>query len=366
MSVELPFVRRSMPGHYQTAFEIIRVLSFGTILLGHVAKIFLGRFTAGGWGARFLETIHDWGTGGTMAFFALASFYLCRTLMLGEKPWPALSRRLKRIYPPFLIMLFLYLALMLLFPPASKLPHSGWAQALYVVSNVLMLPSLLQSQSVLAVTWAVGSVVYANVAIAFAYDALGIRLWRRKRRMELWVGIWLALQAATVFMGDTVAFQVFRLSGFALGALAVELWYPVGVWNSRAVPANEWGSRLARFVEALRTGWFGRHLAAWLTRPGVQQAGRALGRRAYYTLLTHGLALHAVRVYYPWQHPIGGSAPGFADLVAIVALVVALALVLGELLAELERVLVKRTLQAWQFVRHAAHTEDQPQTVTLG
>ena len=335
-----------MPDHYQVAFDVVRVASFTAILLGHIMLMLGGRFPVDGQVHQLFGSIYGYTRIGTMTFFALASFYLCRTLLLGESAKPALLRRVQRIYPPYALMTLAYTAVLLVLPWGDKFPTGAWARATYVLSNLLMLPSITAGPTILAVGWAVGSVVYAYFAIALGFGVLGMRQWRRGWR----VGLWLAVGAGLEWLGLSGASQqygldFFRLSGFAMGAIGAELWMPLGTW--RAIPGD--ASLSVRCVRLLRTisefvlgDWFRRLMGQGWVRNG----SRFGARWAYHTLLTQGIALHSLRLAYPF-----GNSSGAADLACIIVLALLISHGLGWVLAECEQRLYRTATVAWHRLR---------------
>jgi hypothetical protein len=243
-------------------------------------------------------------------------------------------------------MTLAYAAVLLVVPWGSKMPTGTGARVGYVLSNLLMLPSISAAPTILAVSWAIGSVVYAYVVIGLAYDLLGVRQWRRMAR----VGAWLAIGGGLVWLGlsggsQRYGFDFLRLSGFACGALGAELWTPLGTWRANSGDSR-FGTRcvgmLRRLAGLIFGDWFRRTMElAW-----VRAASRFGARWAYHTLLTQGIALHSIRLVYPF-----GKAPGLLDLLSVVVLALLLSHGLGWVLAECEKRCYRTAVSLWRRLR---------------
>lgn len=303
-----------MPKSYRVAIDWLRAASYGGILCVHVTLLFGDRFPEGSAAWRLCQSMLY--ASGTIVFFGLASFHLCRTLLAGEDAWSALSRRMQRVYPPYLLMMTIYLALMCVIPAVNKAPEGSGAKALYVLTNLLMLPGLVpQLPTVLAVGWAIGCVVWCYLLIACLYDWVGLRQWSRTARAALWIAVAAALHW---FAGSVEYFSMVKISGFAFGALAAELPYPLGIWRtarpSRQTPEGA--------------------IAAMLNQDGIRGSSRLMASYGYHALLCQGLAMHAIEWTYPF-----GAAPGVLDWAAIVTAASLLSFAGGWALRQTERTL---------------------------
>jgi len=332
-----------MPDHYQVAFDFIRVVSFTTILLGHIAKMLDMRFPANGFALRLIESVRYFGTYGTIAFFALASFYLCRTLIAGEGAWPALARRLERVYPPYFVMTMVYVVILSVLPWGDKMPTGVSDRAFYVLSNLVLLPSLAPLPSILAVGRAVGCVVWAYLLIALAYNGLKIAQWPRAWRVVLWLAIGAVLRwGASAGLAGNTGIDLYRVSGFAIGGLGAELWYPLGTWI--ATPGDRrLTARCLAWCQSVAQGTLGTWLQRFLELRFVGQSARFMAKRAYHTLLTHGVALHSIQISYPFGH-----LPDVLDLALVIALSITISFVAAWVLAEAEQGLCRWVGSIWQ------------------
>lgn len=72
----------------------------------------------------------------------------------GETWWEFVGRRMRRLYPPFLVMIGLYTILSWAFPQQSKFP-AGWLEAGgYLLRNLILVPGVFPERPLMTVSWA--------------------------------------------------------------------------------------------------------------------------------------------------------------------------------------------------------------------
>ncbi len=153
---------------------------------------------------------------GVDLFFVLSGFLIYSALIRKPRPYrDFLARRVQRLYPAFLAVFAIYLALSFVFPEHGKIPSQFIPGATYVIVNLLLLPGLLPLEPMITVTWSL------SYEIGF-YTALpgiigGLRL--RKRDTLFRVFVVAALGALIVVAIP----RVFRIAMFATGILLAEL-----------------------------------------------------------------------------------------------------------------------------------------------
>jgi peptidoglycan/LPS O-acetylase OafA/YrhL len=92
------------------------------------------------------------GHAGVDIFFVLSAYLLYGiALRPGASAFRFIPRRLQRIYPPFLAVLFLYIAAFALVPSLAKWPAEG--RGAYLLQNLLLLPGIFDLTPVFAVAW---------------------------------------------------------------------------------------------------------------------------------------------------------------------------------------------------------------------
>lgn len=151
------------------------------------------------------------GTGGTGVdlFFVLSGF-----LIYGAVRKPALdlrkflARRTKRIYPAFLAVFLLYLAM----SPFLHLVHDSSARysnrihgtlagsALYLIANIAFIPGIFPVKPVMNVAWSLSYEWFFYLTLPLVIMALGLCRWRRRARCSFFLG------GAVLFLMANIAF----------------------------------------------------------------------------------------------------------------------------------------------------------------
>jgi peptidoglycan/LPS O-acetylase OafA/YrhL len=140
--------------------------------------------------SRFLGEV---GHLGVDLFFLLSGYLIYGILIQKPQRYSTfLLRRVKRIYPAFLCVLFVYVALSLLFPEFSKLPSDPAGAALYVLANVALLPGVFPIRPLYTVAWTLSYEFLFYLTVPLLIGALGLRRWNNRSRILLFVILILA------------------------------------------------------------------------------------------------------------------------------------------------------------------------------
>lgn len=139
------------------------------------------------------------GTGGTGVdlFFVLSGF-----LIYGAVRKPALdmrkflARRVQRIYPAFLAVLLIYLAmspfLHLVHAAsdryASRIPGTAVGSVLYVLANVAFLPGVFPVKPIMNVAWSLSYEWFFYLLLPLVVMAFGMCRWQRRTRCSFFLG----------------------------------------------------------------------------------------------------------------------------------------------------------------------------------
>ena len=268
--------------------------------------------------ARWMEVA---GQAGVDLFFALSG-YLIYGLALERKGslGQFLERRLRRIYPPFLAVLVLYLCVFLLAPSWAKWPAEG--RLSYVAANALLLPGVFDMAAAITVAWSLSYELLFYLTVPFA--AMAAKTWPRGLRIAVIVLLSAVYSALSIsyFPGkvDGIPLYLFRhpyLLAFAAGMVAWE-WRPLlkaaSGWRDLAAAALSIGAVAATVpladpsVEAgvamyLRAALLGAasvalSLAAYgpagaLARALSWRPLRLMGNASYSFYLIHSVGVHA-------------------------------------------------------------------------
>jgi peptidoglycan/LPS O-acetylase OafA/YrhL len=219
-----------------------------------------------------------------------------------------MSRRIQRIYPAFLAVYLLYIALSFAFPTENKIPPSPAAGTIYLIENFLLLPGLLPIVPMIGVAWSLSYEMFFYLAIPLVIALLRLREWNPGRRAALF----LIVAGATVsycavngghirlilFISGMLAFEAMNsyrvptpsgrvgLLALAAGLLATLL--PVEGPSGTAVKVGI--NFFSFFIFGLAC--FG-NASGWLARWFSWTPMRWLGNMSYSYYLVHGVALRA-------------------------------------------------------------------------
>ena len=166
--------------------------------------------------ARALHTI---GNTGVDLFFVLSGYLIYGLLVSRPQPFLRfMTRRVQRIYPAFVAVFVIYVALSFVFPTQSKIPHGGLDATLYLVENLLLLPGIFPLEPMITVAWSLSYEMFYYLAIPLIITlfALGHRS-----------GTWRALFFCTIAAATAIYCAIFggpvRLLMFLAGILLYEV-----------------------------------------------------------------------------------------------------------------------------------------------
>jgi exopolysaccharide production protein ExoZ len=166
--------------------------------------------------SEFLWTI---GHTGVDLFFVLSGYLIYAAIMKPGTDYAGfLRRRMQRIYPPFLAVFAIYLALSFVFPAQSKLPPDVRSGALYLIQNLLLLPGIFPMEPFIAVTWSLSYEFFYYLTLPVLVLGLQMTRWQRRHR----VAFFIALAVAFVASWTIAPFRP-RLLMFIAGILLYEL-----------------------------------------------------------------------------------------------------------------------------------------------
>ena len=255
--------------------------------------------------AQVAHFIHSFGHLGVDLFFVLSG-YLIYGSIIGKTTFAVgkyAQRRIQRIYPTFLVVFCIYLALSLLLPSQSKLPAEPWLQLLYIGQNLLLLPGIFDIDPIITVAWSLSYEVFYYLLIPIVIFGCRLKSWSAQHRIYFWLVVAiLGFIAGYIFAGPI------RLLMFISGVLLYELhsqqrWH-FSKGGSRILLASLLGFATARaygidyvtcmaviFVSFTILGLCAfnpdSHVSKWLTFTPL----RWLGNMSYSYYLIHGLTL---------------------------------------------------------------------------
>jgi exopolysaccharide production protein ExoZ len=312
--------------------EGVRGVGMLLVFLAHCTVVFRAWIAPGSLTEEIASRLFIIGQTGVDMFFVLSGFLIYGLALEHRGPWRRfLARRARRIYPPFLAVLGLYIVLALALPREGRLPETGvW---LYLVQCVLLLPGVFDIRPLFSVSWSLSyeAVYYLAAPLLVAVAGLQRRSARTRVLLILAGGlgyaaavwVWFPEQWTVVALSP---WHHWRLLLFPAGMLAFEAvtavgqlgrgWHWVGagalaltfgpflLWVANPVFQQPWPGLLRAGVLGVATGLA---FVAAFSGPGVLAVVfswaplRWLGNLSYSFYLVHGLGLQAVALAArPW------------------------------------------------------------------
>lgn len=195
--------------------------------------------------------LHVIGNSGVDVFFVLSGFLIYGHVM--RKPSPCITflrRRIRRIYPTFLVVLGTYIVLSPFVQHGSKLPKPLTAELGYIAENVLLLPGIFDIDPLVTVTWSLSYELFFYISIPLLVVFTRIRQWRRLPRVTFFLAVFVVHCAGYRFG----VLPHIRLAMFTAGILLFEI--VDGQWIRPKLSAfGEWLSILGYLGALGFLGW---------------------------------------------------------------------------------------------------------------
>lgn len=334
--------------------EGLRAIAVIVVFLHHYAVQAQLIGLAPGLTASVATVFRDYGNYGVDLFFVISG-YLIHAHLVARRPMFGrfMRRRFVRIYPAFLVVFGIMLAVNFLIPTYSKLPADAWHVGIYVAANLALLPGLLPITPILAVAWSLSyEMFFYFVAAGLALIFNTCSTSRKGRIVTLLVCSMAFLLASSFAIPHFPDRMIFFLVGMLLaeglgngvppwmGSAAVVL--SIGI--SSTARLNETASLVFQsimffFLCAVTFRGAGR-LSRWLSWTPL----RWLGNMSYSYYLMHGLVIRAGMVALAGLLPLDMPIWGF--WIMIPAVFVATLLASGALFVWVEKPLSLTTQYA--------------------
>lgn len=193
---------------------------------------------------------------GVDVFFILSGYLIYGIVMDGRFTfWRFFDRRVRRLYPTFLVVFAVYLSASLLLPTRSKLP-SSWLEATpYVAANLLMLPGMLPIKPIITVAWSLSYEWFFYLLLPVVVASLVIRKWPWQRRAVFFV----ALSAVYGGLAARGNLPNSRLILFGAGILLWEVLHSTKVASALRRP-GEFAAAALFTLNLLAIGLYGSHI----------------------------------------------------------------------------------------------------------
>jgi exopolysaccharide production protein ExoZ len=124
------------------------------------------------------------GNSGVDLFFIMSGYLIYGALIRREVPYVTfMRRRVQRIFPTFLVVLFIYLCIGFVRPQYSKIPHDFASAAWYLVANVVLLPGVFNIEPIITVAWSLSFEFFFYLSVPLLVAFLFMRSWSRISRI---------------------------------------------------------------------------------------------------------------------------------------------------------------------------------------
>jgi exopolysaccharide production protein ExoZ len=284
--------------------------------------------SASPWLVQLAHLLHTVGNVGVDLFFVLSGYVIYKSLVMRRQAFgDFMARRVQRIYPAFLVVFAIYLALSFLAPDAANLPPTG--RGPYLLANLLMLPGIFPIKPLFAVAWTLSYEMFFYLAVPLLVSVFHRFHWAGGRRVAAICACGAAIVVWCVMSGAPYIRMVMFIAGMLLHEAMVSrrASAPGGIAAGAATaivlfagarsdiglfkPALLFAGLFVLCLDCFRrpSGALGR-LFGWTPL-------RWLGNMSYSYYLLHGLFLRAVFVALAHVAPPGGQgAPFFFGMMA--------------------------------------------------
>jgi exopolysaccharide production protein ExoZ len=255
------------------------------------------------------RSLHTIGNSGVDLFFVLSGYLIYGSLISRQQKFlPFIRRRVQRIYPVFIIVFLIYIALSWIFPSENKVPPGLRDAFLYLCQNFLLLPGLLPVKPLITVAWSLSYEMFYYISLPLIISLLKLRQRSVNCRVYIFSALAVVFAIASahyggptrllMFMSGILLYEVtqhrlFSASGSRAGiiALLAGLISPLASIDGSFGVIFKTGCLFAAFFVICHT-CFERPLGA-LGRAFSSACLRWLGNMSYSYYLVHGLALKA-------------------------------------------------------------------------
>lgn len=217
------------------AMEGTRGFAVALVFLVHYTTMVHPWVTPGSMLEAFGDSLHILGSAGVDLFFILSGYLIYGSLISREQAFtPFIKRRIRRIYPAFLVVFVIYVALSFASPADNRIPAGSWPATLYLVQNLLLLPGLQGVQPMIVVSWSLGFEMLFYLVIPVVISTLQLRARGMAARLAVFALLFAAIMAYSIFAArPTFAGSHIRMIMFVAGMLLFE-----ALRSPRAYPAG--------------------------------------------------------------------------------------------------------------------------------
>lgn len=179
------------------------------------------------------RNVHAIGNVGVDLFFVLSGYLIYGALIVKARPFlKFIARRIQRIYPTFVVVLLVYIALAWIFPAESKIPYGLFEAAYYLMANLLLLPGLFDIRPLITVAWSLSYEMFYYLTIPLVVGMLRLRVWPSSGRIIFFLILAAVLALFFAKYGGHV-----RLLMFISGILLWEAWHGLNLRGPGSIAA---------------------------------------------------------------------------------------------------------------------------------
>ena len=169
-------ISRGSSGHNVPPMEGLRGFAVFLVFLVHYCTLIAPWITTHPTLTIIAEALHTIGNSGVDLFFVLSGYLIYGSLIARPQAFGRfMKRRIERIYPAFLVVFAIYVALSYALPSERKIPSEWSAAAIYLSENLLLLPGLIPIEPLITVAWSLSYEMFYYLVIPLVIVVIALR-----------------------------------------------------------------------------------------------------------------------------------------------------------------------------------------------
>lgn len=202
-----------------SSVEGLRALSVTLVFLVHYSTLISPWIDKAKFGNNLFELIRSYGNYGVELFFIISGYLIYSIVMKDSFDMKSfIVKRIQRIYPTYLTVLAIYIALCIIIPSESKLPQGTINSLLYILKNVLLLPGMLDIKPMITVSWTLSYEMFFYLTLPFIVTITNFRRIGSSYRLYIFIVLLVSYFGYCIVINQSIS----RISVFALGCLSYE------------------------------------------------------------------------------------------------------------------------------------------------
>jgi peptidoglycan/LPS O-acetylase OafA/YrhL len=201
---------RGMAGHNFRSMEGLRGCAVFLVFLVHFATLVGPWLDPHGGQVEVFDALHTIGNRGVDLFFVLSGYLIYGSLMNRPQRFGAfMLRRIERIYPAFVFVLLVYIGLSFARPGERIALGDGVSGALYLLSNLLLLPGVFPIEPIVTVAWSLSYEMLYYCAVPLLLVTFSLRELSARSRVLVFATIGAAIVGYCLFRAGPVRLVMF-------------------------------------------------------------------------------------------------------------------------------------------------------------